>query len=53
MWLVEPSDKRASDHATSDLLKPAQRLEREHEELRARLEGGRELRILAPNVGTA
>jgi hypothetical protein len=50
MWLLDPSDKRASGHATSDLLRRIQRLEREHAELRGRLEGERQLRILAAEI---
>jgi len=50
MWLLDRSDRRTSDHATSDLLERIQRLEREHGELRARLESERQLRILAAQI---
>jgi len=46
MWLLDRGDRRTSGHATSDLLERIQRFEREHAELRARLEGKRQLRIL-------
>ena len=50
MWLLNRSDRRALDRTTSDLLERIQRLEREHAELRARLEGERQLRILAAQI---
>jgi hypothetical protein len=50
VWLLNRSDRRASDHATSELLEPIQRLEREHAELRARLDGERQLRTLAAQI---
>jgi len=50
MWLLDPSNKRASGDATSDLLERIQRLEREHAQLRARLEGERQVRILAAQI---
>ena len=50
MWLLDRSDRRTTDHATSDLLERIQRLEREQAELRARLEGERQLRILAAQI---
>jgi hypothetical protein len=50
MWLLDHSDRRTPDHATSDLLERIQRLEREQAELRARLEGERQLRILAAQI---
>lgn len=50
MWLLDRSDRRTSTHATSDLLERIQRLEREHAELRARLEGERQLRILTAQI---
>ena len=50
MWLLDRSDRRTPDHATSDLLERIQRLERDQAELRARLEGDRQLRILAAQV---
>jgi hypothetical protein len=50
MWLLGPSDRRTQGHATSDLLERIQRLEREHAELRSRLEGERQLRILAAQI---
>src|SRR5271156_900767 len=50
MWLLDRSDRRTSGHATSDLLERVQRLEREHAELRARLEGERQLRNLAAQI---
>jgi hypothetical protein len=50
MWLLGASNRRRSDRATSDLLERIQRLEREHAALRARLEGERQLRILAAQI---
>ncbi len=50
MWLLDRSDRRTAGRATSDLLKRVQRLEREHAELRARLQGERQLRILAAQI---
>jgi hypothetical protein len=50
MWLLGPSDRRTQGNATSDLLQRIQRLEGEHAELRARLEGERQLRILAAQI---
>jgi hypothetical protein len=50
MWLLGPSDRRTQGHAASDLLERIQRLEREHAELCARLEGERRLRILAAQI---
>jgi hypothetical protein len=53
MWLLDRSDRRTADHATSDLLERVQRLEREQAELRARLEGERQLRILGAQIAGA
>jgi hypothetical protein len=50
MWLLHPSYRRIPGHATSDLLERIQRLEREQRELRARLEGERQLRILTAQI---
>ena len=50
MWLVDGSDRRTPDRATSDLLERIHRLEREQAEPRARLEGERQLRILAAQI---
>jgi hypothetical protein len=50
MWLLGPSDRRTQGNATSDLLERIKRLEREHAALRARLEGERQLRILATQI---
>jgi hypothetical protein len=50
MWLLDGSNRRRPDRATSDLLQRIQRLERDHAELRARLEGERQLRILAAQI---
>ncbi len=50
MWLLDRSDRRTPDHATSDLLNRIQRLEREQAELRARLESEHQLRILAAQI---
>ncbi len=50
MWLFDRSDGRTSGHATSDLLEHIQRLEREHAQLRARLEGELLLRTLAAQI---
>jgi len=50
MWLLDRTDRRTPDHATSDLLERIQRLEREQAELRARLEGERQLRILGAQI---
>jgi hypothetical protein len=50
MWLLGPSDRRTQGHATSDLLERIQRLEREHEELRARLEGECQLGVIAAQI---
>jgi len=50
MWLLDRSDRRTPDSATSDLLERIQRLEREHTELRARLEGERQLQIFAAQI---
>lgn len=50
MWLLPRSDRRAATHATSDLLERIQRFEREHAELRTRVEGERQLRILATQI---
>ena len=50
MWLLHRSDRRTSGDATSDLLERIQRLEREQAELRSRLEGERQLRILAAQI---
>jgi hypothetical protein len=50
MWLLDPSDRRTQGRATSDLLERIERLEREHAEIRARLEGERHLRILAAQI---
>jgi hypothetical protein len=50
MWLPDRSDRRTPDRTTSDLLERIQRLEREHAALRARLEGERQLRILAAQI---
>jgi hypothetical protein len=50
MWLLDRSNRRTQGRATSDLLERIQRLEREHAELRSRLEGERQLRILAAQI---
>jgi hypothetical protein len=50
MWLLDSGDRRTQGNATSDLLKRIQRLEREQAELRARLEGERQLKILAAQI---
>jgi hypothetical protein len=50
MWLLDASNRHRSDRATSDLLERIQRLEREQAELRARLEGERQFRILAAQI---
>ena len=50
MWLLNRSDRHTLDRTTRDLLERIQRLEREHAELRARLEGERQLRILAAQI---
>lgn len=50
MWLLDRSDRRTPDHTTSDLLCRIQRLEREHAEVRARVESERQLRILAAQI---
>jgi hypothetical protein len=50
MWLLDPSDRRTRGHAASGLLERIQRLEREHAELRARLDGERQLRTLAAQI---
>lgn len=50
MRLFDRSDRRAPELAASDLLERVQRLEREHAELRALLEGERQLRILAVQI---
>jgi hypothetical protein len=50
MWLLDPSDKRASGHATSDLFERIQRPEREQASLRAQLDSERQLRILAAQI---
>jgi hypothetical protein len=50
MWLLHRRNRVALDDATSDVLERIQRLEREQAELRARLEGERELRILVAQI---
>jgi hypothetical protein len=50
VWLLNRSDRCTLDRTTSDLLERIQRLEREHAELRARLESERQLRILAAQI---
>jgi hypothetical protein len=50
VWLLNRSERRTLDRTTSDLLERIQRLEREQAELRARLEGERQLRILAAQI---
>ncbi len=50
MWLLGLSDRRTEGNATNDLLERIERLEREHAGLRARLEGERQLRILAAQI---
>jgi hypothetical protein len=50
MWLFRASERHALDDPTSELLERIQRLEREHAELRARIEGERQLRILAAQI---
>jgi len=46
----QSSDRRTQEAATSYLLNRSQRLEHQHAELRARLEGERQLRILAAQI---
>jgi hypothetical protein len=50
MCLLDRSDRPTPDRATSDLLERIQRLEHEHAELRTRLEGERQLQILAAQI---
>ena len=50
VWLLNRIDRRTLDRTTSDLLERIQRLEREHAELRSRLEGERQLHILAAQI---
>jgi hypothetical protein len=50
MWLNRWDIRSRSEHSTSDLLERIQRLENEQTELRARLEGERQLRILAAQI---
>jgi hypothetical protein len=50
MWLLDFSDRRTQASATSDLLVRIQRLEREHAQLRARLESERYPQILAAQI---
>lgn len=50
MWLLNASNRRRLDRATSDMLERIQQLEREHAELRARVEGERQLRILTAQI---
>jgi len=50
MWLLDSTDRRTQGNATTDLLKRIQRLEREHAEIRAELEGERRVRILAAQI---
>jgi hypothetical protein len=53
MWLLDASNRRRSDRATSDLLNRIQRLEREQAELRARLQSEHQLRSLAAQIVAA
>jgi hypothetical protein len=50
MWLLDASNRRRTDRATSDLLERIQRPEREHAALRARLEGERQLGVIAAQI---
>jgi hypothetical protein len=50
MWLSRRDVRRKSEHTTSDLLERIQRLECEQAELRARLEGERQRRILSVQI---
>jgi hypothetical protein len=50
VWLLNHSDRRTLDRTTTDLLERIQRLEREQAELSARLDGERQLRILAAQI---
>src|ERR1700735_3973490 len=50
MWLLAGSNRRILDRTASDLLERIQGLEREHPELRGRLEDERQLRILAAQI---
>jgi hypothetical protein len=53
MWLIRRDARRRSENMTIELLERIQRLEREQEELRARLEADRQLRILAAQIVAA
>jgi len=50
MWLSGRNDRRKSEHLTSELLERIQRLEREQEKLRSRIEVDRQLRILTAQI---
>jgi len=50
MWLSHRDDRWKSEHAPTELLESIQRLEREQAQLRARLEGDRQLRFLAVQI---
>jgi hypothetical protein len=50
MWLLEGSNRCRPDRATSDLLERILRLQREQVKLRARLEGERQVQILAAQI---
>ena len=50
MWLLNRTYIRTLDRTTSDLLERVQQLEREQAELRARLEGEHQLRILSAQI---
>ena len=50
MWLSHRDDRWNSEHAPSELLESIDRLEPEQAQLRAWLEGDRQLRFLAPQI---
>lgn len=53
MWLLRASERRRLDRITCNLPERIQRLDREQAELRSRLEGERQLRILTAQIDGA
>jgi len=53
MWFTAHHNRDALERATSDLIQRIQRLEREHVQLRAQLEGERHLRMFAIQLSNA